>query len=237
MNPTQAIFRNSVFFFVLIPLFAVWGFWTTYFTRPPETMVAWDHLHGIGMFAWCAMLIAQSFLIRTNRRTVHRAVGKFSYLLAPYIVITTVALANYKINERGLSELGLYVLNLQIFILVQFVVSYSLAIRNRKKPDVHARFMICTALTLLDPIFARVLLVNFMQFEMIVTGVAQMYTYGLIDVILISLVVWDWKSQQRKDVFLPMLVFFVLTQLPTFFVLQSSAWEAFAGWFMALPLS
>jgi hypothetical protein len=237
VNLTQTIFRHSVFAFALIPLFAVWGFWVTYFTRPSETLAPWDHLHGYGMFAWCVMLIAQSFLIRTKRRSLHRGLGKLSYLLAPYIVITTIVLAHYRLSQRGMTDEGLYILNLQVFILLQFVVSYSLAIWNRKRPDVHARFMICTALTLLDPIFARVLLVNFMSFDLITTGVAQVYTYALIDVILIILAVLDWKTERRKDVFLPMLAFFFVTQLPTFFVLNSSAWRAFAEWFAGLPFS
>jgi hypothetical protein len=58
MSFNQSIFRNSVFFLVLIPLFAVWGFWVTYFTRPPGTYHPWEHIHGIAMFAWCIMLVA-----------------------------------------------------------------------------------------------------------------------------------------------------------------------------------
>ena len=236
MSLTHAIFRNSVFFFTLIPLFAVWGFWVTYFTRPTETLVPFHHIHGAAMFAWCLMLILQSFLIRTNRRGVHRLLGKLSYLLAPLIVLSTIALGNVTLNVRGLTDEGLYIFALQGFILSQFIVSYSLAIKNRKRPDVHARFMICTAFTLLDPIFARVLLVNFIHVEFS-TGIIQYFTYGFIDLVLIILAVWDWKSHDRRDVFLPMLFFFIATQLPVFFVLKWSAWEAFASWFMKLPLS
>ncbi len=236
MSLTQAIFRKSVFFFALIPLFAVWGFWVTYFTRPTETLTPFHHIHGVAMFAWCLMLIMQSFLIRTNRRDVHRLLGKLSYLLAPLIVISTVALANVTLNVRGLTDEGLYIFALPVFALTQFIVSYSVAIKNRKRPDVHARFMICTALTLLDPIFARILAVNFIQVEFS-TGIIQYFTYGFIDLILIVLAVWDWKSRGRRDVFLPMLFFFIATQLPTFFVLKWPAWEAFAAWFMNLPLT
>ncbi len=236
MNLTQAIFRNSVFFLTLIPLFAIWGFWVTYFTRPPETLAPLDHIHGVAMFGWCLMLIAQSLLIRTNKRSIHRKLGTLSYVLAPVIVVSTITLANYRLNVRGLTDEGMYILALQVFILAQYVVAYTLAIWNRKKPDVHARFMVCTGLTLLDPIFARILLVNFIQVP-IESGVVQYITYGFIDLILITLALWDWKSQQRRDVFLPMLIFFLAMQIPTFFVLSSPAWEAFAAWYMNLPLS
>ena len=111
-----------------------------------------------------------------------------------------------------------------------------MAMRNRKQADVHARWMICTAFTLLDPIFARIIAVNFIHvpFE---TGIIQYITYAGIDRVVIMLVLKDWKSQQRRDVFLPALILMVAAQLPAFFTVRSPAWEAFATWFMGLPLS
>jgi hypothetical protein len=236
MSFTRAIFSKSVFFLALIPLFAIWGFCVTYFTRPPETLSRYDHLHGFAMFAWVLMLVMQSFLIRTNRRRIHRQTGKLAYLFGPWIVISTIILAHYRLNVRGLTAEGLYILGLQVFILIQYTVCYTMAIRYRKQPDLHARWMICTAFSLLDPIFARILVVNFIQvpFE---TGIIQYITYTFIDLIVIALILRDWKSEQRRDVFLPVLILLLATQLPTLFVLKIPAWEAFAGWFMNLHLS
>ncbi len=236
MNFTREIFSKSVFFLALIPLFAVWGFWVTYFTRPPETVALYEHLHGFAMFAWVAMLILQSFLIRTNRRGIHRQTGKLAFVLGPLIVISTIVLANYRLNVRGLSPEGLYVFGLQVFILIQFTVCFTMAMRYRKQPDLHARWMICTAFSLLDPIFARILIINFIQvpFE---TGIIQYITYGFIDLMVIALILRDWKAEQRRDVFLPVLILLLATQIPTLIVLKIPAWEAFAGWFMRLPLT
>jgi hypothetical protein len=205
MSFNQSIFRNSVFFLLLIPFFAVWGFWVTYFTRPPGSFNAWEHIHGFSMFGWCALLVAQSFLIRGNRRSVHRALGKISFVLAPLVVISTIFLANHKLNVRQLNNEGLYIFGLQFFIIILFGYFYIMAMARRKQPDVHARWMICTAFTLLDPIFARVIVVNFypVPFE---TGVIQWMTFIFIDLIVIALVIKDWKSSGRRDVFLPALV-------------------------------
>jgi hypothetical protein len=236
MSVTNAIFRNSVFFFVLIPLFAVWGFWVTYFARPSETVHSYEHIHGIALFGWCLMLIVQSSLIRKNRREAHRQIGKLSYLLAPLIVVSSLLLSNYKLNVRGLTDDGVYILSLQMFLLIQYVVPYTLAIKNRKQSDVHARFMVCTALPLIDPIFARILFFNFIQADFS-SGTFEYITYAFTDLILLSLIVWDWKSHQRRDVFLPMLFVVLATQIPTFFVVGSSIWMAFAAWYVQLPLS
>ena len=44
-------------------------------------------------------------------------------------------------------------------------------------------------------------------------------------------------SARRQDVFLPMLLLLLVTQLPTLVALKMPAWTAFADWFMQLPLS
>lgn len=236
MSFTRTLFSRSVFFLGLIPLFAVWGFWVTYFTRPGGTVSIYEHLHGYGMFAWVLLLVIQSLLIRTNRRALHRQTGKLAWVLGPWIVVSTIILANYRLNARGLTPEGLYVFGLQFFILIQYTVCLVMALRYRKQPDVHARWMICTAFSLLDPIFARILIVNFIHvpFE---SGIIQYMTYSFIDLIVLALVLRDWKAERRLDVFLPVLLLLLATQLPTLFVLEFPAWTSFASWFMSLPLS
>ena len=236
MSFNQSIFRNSVFFLILIPLFAVWGFWVTYFTRPPGTYNIWEHVHGVAMFAWCIMLVSQSFLIRTNRRSVHRAMGKIAFILAPTIVISTLFLANYKLNVRQLNNEGLYIFGLQIFIIILFGYFYTMAMIRRQQPDVHARWMICTAFTLLDPIFARIIAVNFyhVPFE---TGIIQWMTFAFIDAIVVILVIKDWKSGGRRDVFLPALALLAVAQIAMLTVWDTAPWKAFASWFAGLPIT
>jgi hypothetical protein len=236
MSLTGSLYKKSVFFFALIPLFAMWGFWVTYFTRPTGTVSVIEHVHGVAMFSWVLLLVLQAFLIRTNRRPIHRQTGKLAWVLGPLIIVSTIVLANYRLNVRGLTPEGLYIFSLQVFTLLLFTVCYFMALRHRGRPDVHARWMICTSLTMLDPIFARILGINFIQvpFE---TGIIQYITYSFIDLILIVLIVRDWKNDGRRDVFLPALGFALLTQIPVFFVLSTPAWTAFASWFMSLPLS
>jgi hypothetical protein len=62
----------------------------------------------------------------------------------------------------------------------------------------------------------------------------QYITYSFIDLIVIALIMRDWKTEQRRDVFLPVLILLLVTQLATLFVLKIPAWETFAGWFMIL---
>lgn len=236
MSFSQAIFRNSVFFLVLIPIFAVWGFWVTYFTRPAGSYYFWEHIHGVALFGWCIMLASQAFLIRGKRRQLHRALGKISWVLGPLVVISTVFLAHFRLNARQLNDEGIYVLGLQVFAVIPFAYFWLMAMKHRKQPDVHARWMICTAFTMLDPIFARIILVNFYPVPL-ETGVVQWMTFGLVDVVLITLVIRDWNSGGRRDVFLPALVLLVLAQVAMLTLWKTAPWQAFASWFAGLPLT
>ena len=236
MNFTQSIFRNSWLFFVLILASAFWGFWVTYFTRPDGTVSGWEHLHGAAMFGWCAMLIVQASLIRTHRRSLHRATGKISVVLVPLIIYSTLWLANFRLNQRALSDEGVYVLGLQLFLLLLFMIFYVQAMRHRARSDVHARWMICTSLTLLDPIFARVIGVNFIPAPL-ETMVAQYITFAMVDLILLALILRDLKTPSRKDVFLPALVMFVLAQAAMLLLWKTQAWSNFATWYAGLPMT
>ena len=152
------------------------------------------------------------------------------------IILSTILLANLKLNVRGLTPDGLYIFSLQVFLLIQWVVPYTLALKNRKRPDVHARFMICTVFSMLDPIFARILFFNAFQADFS-SGMFEYFTYSFVNLILLSLILWDWKSHRRRDVFLPMLPLVLATQIPSFFVVNSTIWHSFASWYMQLPLS
>ena len=59
----------------------------------------------------------------------------------------------------------------------------------------------------------------------------------LFTLIVLALVLKDWKGENRHDVFLPALLLLLATQLPTLVLLEIPAWAAFAEWFMKLPLS
>lgn len=235
VNPTAGIYRHSAWFFLLIPAFAAWGFWPSYFSPGDAPVSVYDHVHGLAMFAWTLMLISQAMLVRSGRRQLHRNLGQFSYVLVPLIAASTVVLANYKIGIRGVTPVAEYILILQLLLLLMFLVFYGLAIRSRRRPDVHARYMICTALPLIDPIFARIL---FQHLPPTGSPVGhQLLTFLLTDLVLLALIVRDWRSGARRDVFLPMLPLVLGLQGALFLLAGTPVATALATWFRGLPLS
>lgn len=92
------------------------------------------------------------------RFDLHRAAGLISYALVPLLLLSILLLANFKIRTVAAADYQIqtYVLYLQFFLGLLFAVSYVLAMVYRKDAEIHARFMVCTGLTLIDPVFARV---------------------------------------------------------------------------------
>jgi hypothetical protein len=227
----RAMYRASPFFFIALLLLAVPAFWPSYFF-PKKYETDWHvHLHGIAMFLWMLLLIAQASLIQFRSFPAHRALGKTSFVLVPVIVVSTLLLANYRMRS-GVNDELTYFFYVQLALLVQFTVAYALAIFERRTPAAHMRFMVCTALALVDPILARVLY-NQLGIE---PPLMQAITYGVVDAILLALIAHDKLQRHYVNVYQWMLALFVATQLPTFFVMGWREWHRFTAAFAKLPL-
>ena len=225
------MYRASVYYFGALLLLAIPAFWPTYLF-PPNYESDWHvHLHGLAMFAWVALMIAQASLIRGRHAALHRRLGKVSYGLVPLMVLSTVLLAGYRLRQK-IDLDALYFLYVQLFLIALLATSWMLAMANRRQPQVHMRYMACVALTLVDPILARVLFFyGGMDFP-----ATQVVTFGVVDAILIALALHDRAHHPAIRVYPRMLLVFVIAQLPTFFLYKLPAWQAFAEAYAALPL-
>ena len=179
------------------------------------------------------MLIIQPYLIKSRNLAVHRLIGKFSYVVAPLVVISVFLLAHQtiKYKPKEIMPIRTYVLYLQVSLAFLFGVIYLFAIYFKKTKAVHSRFMAATALTFVDPIFARLLFIIAPN----TTIKRQWITFGLINIILIILSVIDRKNRKAKWVYPILLLIFIIIELPIFFDLTGQDWwQAFATWFGSL---
>ncbi len=228
------MFNKSGYYFIVLLALALIGFWDTYFSKIFSETNFYVHFHAATMMVWIGILITQAFLIKNKKYDLHRVIGKFSYALFPFIVISLVLLAHNQITiyDFGIKYFRLYVLFLQLSLLVIFVIAYSLAIAYRKSPMQHARYMICTSLTMIDPAVARIPLnIPDLPFNY------QVLTFGLTNLILIILIVLERKQKSGREVFPIMLAVFVFFQTLNLTWTRSSAWDSFALWFAELLLT
>jgi uncharacterized membrane protein YozB (DUF420 family) len=237
-----AIYRNSVWAFLLFFLAVLVAFWPSYYSRLDAPSTYHPHAHGIAMTLWCALLIAQASLIRSGNRAVHRRLGRLSFALVPVMAVATVNFMHFQM--RGVRDPGaveLYFMALVLNALVAFLAIYGLAMAFRRTPAVHARFMLCTIFPLFTPVTDRLIaahvpsLVPHMP-RIAGTPILPVAGFVAADVMLAVLSVWDWRTQ-RRVVFPVALTVLLLYHLSVLTFHRFDFWRDFGTWFLTLPLS
>jgi hypothetical protein len=212
------------------------AFWPSYFSPGIATSSRYTHFHAATAALWMSLLIIQPWLIRTYRFEVHRAIGRVSYVLVPVLLLSIILLANFRIRtvDHANYPIQTYVLYLQFFLGVLFAVSFFCAMIYRRDAEIHARFMVCTGLTLIDPVFARIVFwIHSPSAEY-----HQWLTFGLTDLVFLILIWSDRHNTRSRWVFRLMLGAFVLGQLPALlWFTNGETWQAIARWFQSIPLT
>jgi len=242
-NLDRFLYQQSFLAFIIFFGLALWAFWTSYYGKLHEDM-AWSmRFHGMSMTAWCLMLIGQPLLIRLKKNRIHKLTGKLSYLIAPLVVITGAHLAQITVRdmEAG-TALYYYWIALMFNSLVVFALLYGLAMWYRKAPLTHARYMACTILPLFTPITDRLIYKYFQELIPLVPelegmSLVQLIGFAIADVLLLILLIWDWKAHKRLDVFPKVLLIMGLFQLSVLTFYKFPLWKQVGDWIMSLPLS
>lgn len=212
---------------------ALIAFWPTYLSQPRAGSL-YTHLHAAFATAWMLLLILQSHAIGARRVARHKLLGKLSYAVAPLVVITMLLLAHDRIAHAPPGEayaIQTYILYLQLSLAALFALSYGLAIATRRSVARHSRFMVCTALTLIDPVLIRIL------FWIAPTPAFnyQWITFGATDLAFLVLIWLERANRAGRGVFPAMLAVFVLAQAPALLGFTLLApWQAFASWFASI---
>jgi len=231
------MFQNSGYYFLALLAAAVAAFWPRYLSKPPRTVDTYTHVHAAIMVSWLLLLVVQPFLIRFRRRGLHRTIGALSYVLAPAVVVSALLLAHQRFKPMSaLVFLGeaknLY---LPVSMAVVFAIAYAGAMVYRKVMPLHASFMVCTGLTMIDPIVGRLLFFYLPQLPR--QNFYQAITYGLTDLILLRLIYAPGDDLHTRWALKAMFQVFLLAQILWFTLAPSPFWTPFASWFRSLPLT
>jgi hypothetical protein len=231
----------------LFILLVVAGFYSSYFTiffEPKEPII---HVHFALMSLWIILLIVQPFLIKFKRLRLHRLLGKCSYFLFPLVALSGYQMIRYSYYnvlfdhdtqaKLGVQQLSAEQLNafaasfeaIAIFYLVLFVLFYSLAIIYRKKSNIHARFILASALTLLGPTVDRIVLFGFGTQMLPGSLPIELVAFAIADVVLILLLFKDYKNRRPTKALAISLSIYVLAQTMYFILPQTAAWPYFVG--------
>ena len=248
MQLTPAIYRNSIYYFIVFAMIVFAGFWVYYVDpigrRGSQVLV---HVHAITMTVWCLLLITQAVLIRSNQRQFHRLIGRTSVLIVPIIVILQLVIVPGFIERQGgldaagVTDGGAFALSYILGNAAVFAILYLLAIANRRVPAIHARYMICTALPILGPATDRIIFRDnpwIQQYLPTKPGIGgpweSVVAFAIADIVVFSLAIWDWRSHRRLNVFPIVLLLLLAYQVFNPFSYRVPLWRDFCNWFMGV---
>ncbi|MEP7266461.1 MAG: hypothetical protein ABI844_02460 [Saprospiraceae bacterium] len=190
------------------------------------------------MTIWVLLLIIQPFLIKLNLRKLHRTIGSVSYVLVPIILISIFKLLIH--NSGGMKVVDDFSLSFVALVTnaaLAFAILFGLAIWYRKRSDIHARFMICTVFPMMTPVTDRLIAHHWRELIPMAptiggTPILPFFGFVFSDLLLLGLLIWDWRSNNRKDVFPVALLIVFLFQISVFSLYHFTWWEHFCLWLL-----
>lgn len=136
------------------------GFWPSYFAVAPRA--PWQfHAHGMAASLWVLMVTAQSWTAQhKNQLQLHRAVGKASLFLFPFLISGLAAIIdrqsrNYVAGDPLHLLYGPGFMIGTMIAIAAYVTVYFRALKFRRKVWVHAGYMLSTPLILFESPFSR----------------------------------------------------------------------------------
>jgi len=242
-NQTLWLYQNSGYIFLALLVFAIVAFWPRYLVQPSGKDIRF-HIHAAAMGAWCGLLITQSFLIRAGNRSLHRRLGQLAYLVGPAVSLSILVLNHHQSQAREITDFRLWLFTSNIGDAVLFFVCWALAMMHRKTPTIHARYMICTAVTFIPPVFDRLFsryALTSQTRNILPTVGGQPFTilpsFVMVFAVLAVLAWWDTRTAKQPQVFQRMFAVFAIFYAAPLILLMLPWWRTFIVWYLSMPLS
>jgi len=117
------------------------------------------HVHALVFLTWIGLFIAQTLLIRRNRRPWHRKLGWFAVTWAVVMLVvgTSTALESVTLNRVPSFFTPEIFLALSFLELAAFITLLGAAIATRKRSDWHRRLMLGATVAIAGPAWGRIL--------------------------------------------------------------------------------
>lgn len=226
----------AVFAFALLLLASV-AFWPMYLSKSWPAIDRYTHAHAVFGTLWLLVLVAQPSLILRGYRLAHRIAGRASVLVASGFVVSGLLLTHFRVSRMTadvFAKEGIYIY-LPLAVAALFAVACGLGIYWRRSTAVHARFMVSTAILLIDPLLARIMF--FYLPPLPSNHLYQGITFTLIAATMIVLL-RSAPASATGRIWYRNYCLGTVSILALFFVVPyTDAWRGFVDWFRALPLT
>lgn len=227
-------YKNLVFFFVLVAAITFIGFYKKYFSLAPDFpgLKNIHHYHAIALTSWLSILIIQPVLIANKKMKLHRMIGKFSYILVPFMFVSMILAYHNQylrfVNGGKPEAESLAFVFSPTTDAIPFVIYYLLAILNKHDTPKHMRYMISTGIVIGGPGLARIFM-TWMNMDIFAAiGIMTLITL----LVFISLIVYDRikKKQFRINPFTIAFIIWLIPNILIIFFPNTALWQSIAKW-------
>lgn len=243
MQKTFSTYYNLGYWGLLLIALAFIGFYASYLSVIFQPKASIIHIHFVLLTLWMIMLVTQPFLIKYKKQSLHRTLGKISYFLVPLVWISSFLMIRFtyyrdidqlsqdaaqglnNFNHNQILQQAAEFKALPFIWLLWFFVFYTLAIINRRKTGIHARYMVATALSLLGPIIDRIVF-NLEFLEKLGTYIPLLsIAFLLADFVIASLLVKDYKNKLPTKTLWTSLFILIIGQVLYFTLSDTDGWQ------------
>ncbi len=151
-------FRYAHWYVAAFLALTIAAFTPSYFSVLPKA--PWvHHLHGVTATLWIVLLMTQNWSAHRGRWTLHVWSGIGSMALVPVFTVGGLLVTqNTLLKDTAFKGMfGEALSAADFFVSAAFVALYALALRHRKTPALHARYMLSTVILLAGPALSRLL--------------------------------------------------------------------------------
>ena len=154
-------YRHAPYYVLAVIAVIILGFWPSYFAKGTE--VPWQfHAHGVAASLWVLMVLVQSITVHKSQLPLHRAVGKSSLILFPFLIGGLAAIID--LTGKGFvggdfirtTFGGEFLIGLALAVAA-YVLLYYRALKYRRKVWLHSGYMLATPLILFESPFSRII--------------------------------------------------------------------------------
>ena len=155
-------YRHAPYYMLVVVAVIVAGFWESYFSV--SGTVPWQfHAHGVAASIWVLMVLVQSWTVHKEQLPLHRAVGKSSMILFPFLIgglfaIIDLTAKGFVAGDSPVRSMfgGEFLIGLSLAVAA-YVVLYYRALKFRRKVWLHSGYMLATPLILFESPFSRII--------------------------------------------------------------------------------
>ncbi|MFH4964254.1 hypothetical protein V8G69_04560 [Gaetbulibacter sp. M235] len=237
MTRTKKInFLNVGYYFIGLIVFSFLGFWPSYFSKFFDGTADFNiyfHFHFVMAMLWIMLLIIQPILIKKKKMSIHRQVGKLSFIVLPLLIVSVILLKHSLMNPETIEGLGL-----SLWFSVKHIailgVMFTIAMAYRHNMQIHARAMIATGIEFIEPGFGRFIFNTLSKPDFnLALGISISIMYALIAYLIFI----ERKQTSGRWVFPLFLLMSIIFHYLIFFEISFEFWDSFAEWFAKLPIT